>query len=91
LAFRGFLLRRLTSANFEEVPPCQFTIVGIVLSSVAFGVLHGGHWLAGTGAGVLYALAFRHRGRIGDAVAAHALTNASLAACVLLTGNWRLW
>lgn len=91
LAFRGYLLRRLVSAQFEKVTPASFTLVSFLLSSVAFGLLHGSRWLAGTVAGLLYAWAFRHRGRIGDAAAAHAITNALLAATVLLTGEWQLW
>jgi len=63
----------------------------VLISSVAFGLLHGGRWLAGTIAGVLYAAALRWRGRIGDAVAAHAVTNALLAAWVLISGHWGLW
>ena len=47
--------------------------------------------LAGILAGLLYATAFLRRGRIGDAVVAHALTNAMLAAWVLWTGSWYLW
>jgi hypothetical protein len=33
----------------------------------------------------------RRRGDLGDAVLAHATTNALLAAYVLATGNWALW
>jgi hypothetical protein len=31
------------------------------------------------------------RGRVEDAIRAHALTNALLAATVLLLGHWELW
>jgi len=31
------------------------------------------------------------RGRIGDAVVAHATTNALIAATVLIAGKWGLW
>jgi len=91
LAFRGFLIRRLTSADFESLSPRHFTYVAVLVSSVAFGLLHGDRWLAGTLAGLIYAVAFLRRGRIGDAVVAHATTNALLAACVLLGGKWDLW
>jgi membrane protease YdiL (CAAX protease family) len=57
---------------------------------VAFGALHG-RWLAGTLAGLCYALALYRRGRLGDAVLAHATTNALIAADVLATGTWSLW
>jgi exosortase E/protease (VPEID-CTERM system) len=91
LAFRGFLIRRLISGAFEELSPRRYTYAGILISSVAFGLLHGERWLAGTLAGLVYAAAYLRRGRIGDAVAAHATTNALLAAWVLLGGKWELW
>jgi hypothetical protein len=31
------------------------------------------------------------RGRVDDAILAHALTHALLAAAVLLLGHWELW
>ena len=91
LAFRGFLLRRLISADFESVGSRRVSVLALVLSSVAFGAMHGDRWLAGTLAGLLYALVLLRRGRIGDAVIAHATTNALLAVWVLLSGSWDLW
>jgi exosortase E/protease (VPEID-CTERM system) len=91
LAFRGFLLRRLVSADFEAVAWRTFAWVPFLISSIGFGVLHGDRWLAGTIAGMIYALAMMRRGRIGEAAAAHAVTNALLAIYVLVTGNWQLW
>ena len=91
LAFRGFLIRRLSSADFESLNPRHYTYIAVLVSSVAFGLLHGDRWLAGTVAGLIYAAAFLRRGRIGDAVVAHAITNALLAAWVLVGGKWDLW
>lgn len=90
LAFRGYLHRRLIDADFERVPMARFTWVAFVVSSVLFGVMHG-RWLAGSLAGMAYALLLYRRGELGDAIAAHALTNALLAAYVLATGHWLLW
>lgn len=91
LAFRGFLLRRVVSADFESVAWRTFAWAPFLISSIAFGVLHGERWLAGTLAGMIYACAMLRRGRIGEAAAAHAVTNALLAVYVLMTGNWQLW
>ena len=91
LAFRGFLIRRLISADFDALSPRRYTYLALAVSSVAFGLLHGGRWIAGSVAGLIYAIAFLRRGRIGDAVFAHALTNALLAAWVLSGGRWYLW
>jgi CAAX prenyl protease-like protein len=91
LAFRGFLLRRLVSSDFESVAWRSFAWAPFLISSIGFGLLHGDRWLAGTMAGMIYALAMLRRGRIGEAAAAHAVTNALLAIYVLATGNWQLW
>jgi exosortase E/protease (VPEID-CTERM system) len=91
LAFRGFLLRRIASADFESVGWRAFSWAPFLISSIAFGILHGERWLVGTIAGAVFALAQLRRGRIGDAVAAHAVSNALVAAWVLIGGNWQLW
>jgi len=91
LAFRGFLLRRLISADFESVSFQRWTFLAVIASSVAFGLMHGDRWIAGTVAGILYAAAQRWRGSIGDAVVAHGVTNALIAAFVLMGGHWSLW
>lgn len=90
LAFRGYLSRRLIAADFTAVPAGRLTWTSFLVSSVLFGAFHG-RFLAGVLAGMLYALAFRLRGRLGDAVLAHAVTNALIAAYVLATGAWGLW
>ena len=90
LAFRGYLTRRLISADFETVALGRFTWFSFVASSLVFGVLHG-RWLAGMLAGMLYAAVLYRRGRLGDCVLAHAITNALLALCALGTGRWALW
>jgi membrane protease YdiL (CAAX protease family) len=42
-------------------------------------------------AGIAYALAYRRRGELSDAVMAHAVTNGLIAITVLTTGAWSLW
>ncbi|HEX6896700.1 MAG TPA: exosortase E/protease, VPEID-CTERM system [Bryobacteraceae bacterium] len=91
LAFRGFLIRRIISADFDALDTRRYTYLAVLVSSVAFGLLHGGRWVAGSVAGLIYAAAFLRRGRIGDAVFAHALTNALLAVFVLSGDRWYLW
>jgi exosortase E/protease (VPEID-CTERM system) len=90
LAFRGFLTRRLITADFQDARPGQFTWPSFLGSSIAFGLLHQ-RWLAGTLAGMAYAWAYYRRGRIADPVLAHATTNALIAAWVLATGDWSTW
>jgi membrane protease YdiL (CAAX protease family) len=53
--------------------------------------MHGPRWIAGALAGLIYAIAYLRRGRIGDAVIAHAVTNALLALVVVSMRKWYLW
>jgi len=91
LAFRGYLMRRLSGREFEEVSLQDVNWVGITISSLAFGVMHGDRWVAGSVSGILYSVVGQRSGRIGEVVVAHAVTNALLAATVLLGGNWQYW
>ena len=90
LAFRGYLTRRLVNADFESVPLAHFSWFALLVSSAVFGLMHG-RWLAGTVAGVLFALAMYRRGQLMDAVVAHAVANGLITAYVLTTGNWAVW
>jgi exosortase E/protease (VPEID-CTERM system) len=90
MAFRGYLLRRLTAVEFEGMPAKRFNWMAFALSSIAFGLLHG-RWTAGTAAGMAFALAQYRRGELGDAVVAHMTANGLIALLVLMTGAWALW
>jgi len=91
LAFRGYLARRFMSWDFDSVAFTGLTALSVCLSSAAFGLMHGRQWLVGILAGLAYALVLRWRGRIGDAVVAHAVSNLLLAAWVLRFGDWAQW
>ena len=90
LAFRGFLLPWVVSPEFDRTDPRRWTWSAVLLSSLAFGLLHG-NVLLGTIAGGAFAAARLWRGRLADAVLAHAVANAVIAAAVLLAGRWDLW
>jgi exosortase E/protease (VPEID-CTERM system) len=90
LAFRGYLIRKLIAKDFENVPLGQFSWFSFMLTSLLFGLLHE-RWLAGTLAGMGYALALYHRRQLGDAVIAHMTTNALIAIFVLTQARWSLW
>jgi exosortase E/protease (VPEID-CTERM system) len=90
LAFRGYLMRRITSADFDAISYRQCSWLAVLISSLLFGLLHG-RWFAGTLAGLFYALATRRRNMLCDAVVAHSVTNGLIAIYVLLSGSWQLW
>lgn len=90
LAFRGFLYRRLIAKDFEQVSAGRLALLPLLVSSLAFGLLHD-QWIAATLAGALFALAMSRRGRLADAVVAHIVVNALLLALAAATGRWELW
>jgi len=91
LAFRGYLARRIMAREFHQVSFTRLSLLAIALSSLAFGLLHGQNWLLGIVAGLAFSVVLRRRGRIGDAVVAHAVSNLLLAVWVLSRGAWGLW
>jgi exosortase E/protease (VPEID-CTERM system) len=91
LAFRAYLTRRLIGPDVERLPIGLFSWSSFAISSVLFGMLHGGLWLAGTIAGMSFALALYQRRALADAVVAHATTNGLIAVYVLATGRWSVW
>jgi len=82
LAFRGFLLPWLVSPDFEAVPPRAWTWPAVLLSSLAFGALHS-QLVLGTLAGLAFAAVRLWRGRLGDAIVAHAVANAGASSKAL--------
>jgi exosortase E/protease (VPEID-CTERM system) len=91
LAYRGFLMRRLSSADFESV---SFRSVGwfpLTVTAVIFGLAHGVLWFPGIAAGMAFGLILMRRGSLGEPVAAHVTANGLIAASVLGGGQWQLW
>ena len=91
LAYRGYLMRRLISAEFEAVPYASVRWPALAATAVVFGLAHGALWLPGTVAGLVYGLLIMRRGQIGEAVIAHATSNALIAVSVLGWNQWQLW
>jgi exosortase E/protease (VPEID-CTERM system) len=79
--FRGYLLQRL---DFGGRPG---KVLAVAISSILFGALHSNLVLA-SASGVVFSFLCLRRGRIFDAVAAHATANGLIAAWALWTGNW---
>jgi exosortase E/protease (VPEID-CTERM system) len=91
LAYRGYLMRRLTKSDFESVAFHSVRWPALTVTAIAFGLAHGVLWLPGIAAGLAYGLILVRRSRIGEAIAAHATTNALIAATVLGWNQWQLW
>jgi exosortase E/protease (VPEID-CTERM system) len=91
LAFRGFLARRIMSADVESVSLRRLSVLAMVVSSVVFGLMHGKMWIAGALAGLVFALVAKRRGKLGEAFAAHAVANLAIAVWVLTRGDYSMW
>lgn len=88
LAYRGFLMRRLQSRDFDSLPYERVGWLSVALSAVIFGAAHGALWLPGIVAGFGYGWIARRQGRLGEAVTAHMTTNLLVAAVALGSHNW---
>jgi exosortase E/protease (VPEID-CTERM system) len=88
LAYRGFLMRRLQSSEFDSLPYQRVGWLAVTASSVVFGAAHGALWLPGIGAGIAYGWIVKRQDRLGEAVAAHMTTNLLVAAVAFGSGNW---
>jgi uncharacterized protein len=88
--YRSYLYRYLVRPEFETVPLTHFSWMAFLVTSVFFGLVHY-EWLAGILCGMLYQmLVIRHK-RLGDAMAAHAITNFLLGVWVVWMGAWHFW
>lgn len=91
LAYRGYLMRRLVSPRFETVRFSAVRWPALLVSALAFGLMHGALWLPGIAAGLAYGALAVRTDKLGESIAAHGTTNALLAAYVLIFDRWQLW
>jgi exosortase E/protease (VPEID-CTERM system) len=91
LAFRGYLLRRVHSAEFESLSPGTAGLAGLVVSTAAFAACQGTFWLPGIGSGLVFGLVYMRTRRLGEAAAAHITANALTATVIVVGSQWQLW
>lgn len=91
LFWRGWLLRRLISRDFDAVPLGTYDPRAFWLTAVLFAVEHGAYWDVGLAAGLVYNAWVVRTKNLADCMLAHAVTNGCLAAYVLGTGAWGYW
>lgn len=88
--FRSFVYRYLVGTDFLAVPLGKFLAVPFIITSLLFGFEHR-EWLAGILCGFAYQGLVIWKGRIGDAVTAHGITNFLLGLWVVWRGAWQYW
>lgn len=91
VVFRSTLYRYVIDPDFMKVSMKRFHWGALLLSSLIFAVQHEQQWLAGFLCGVAYQWLVIRKGRLGDAMTAHAITNFLLAGWVVFQGAWQFW
>lgn len=88
--YRSFVYRYLASNDFLSVPLNRFLPFSFFITSALFTVEHV-QWLPAVLCGFIYQGLVIRKGRLGDAIAAHAITNFLLGVYVVWKGAWLFW
>ena len=86
--YRSFLYRYIARPDFQSVPVAQFSLGPLLFTSMIFGFEHS-QWLAGILGGFAYQALVIQKRRLGDAIAAHAITNLLLGVWVVRKEAWQ--
>lgn len=81
--FRGYVQARLDRGTWAT------RALAIAVPAILFAALHG-RWLEAGLASVIFSLVFLRKGRLADAIIAHAAANAVVAFAALVSGHWSL-
>ena len=90
VVFRSTVYRYVVNPDFEKVSLKQFHWGALLITSTIFALEHN-QWLSGFICGIAYQWLVIRKGRLGDAMTAHAITNLLLAFWVVGRGAWQFW
>ena len=88
--YRSAVYRYWVAPNIESVPLNRVHFKAFLGTSILFGVVHQ-EWLAGIFCGAAFQWLVLRKGHLGDAMTAHAITNALLGLYVVWTNSWQFW
>jgi CAAX prenyl protease-like protein len=88
--YRSFFYRFMAKPDFQSVSFRYFAWKPFLATSVVFGFSHY-EWLAGILCGFAYQGLVCWKGRLGDAMTAHAITNFLLGLWIVFSGQWHFW
>ncbi len=88
LFWRAWLMRYAIKHDFRSVALGAYNVWAFWLCAVLFASEHGPYWDVGLAAGIAYNWWMVRTRSLGDCILAHAVTNASLFAYVLYSGQW---
>ena len=90
VVFRSTLYRYVVDPDFLKVSMKRFHWGALLFSSLIFALQHE-QWLAGFLCGAAYQWLVIRKGRLGDAMTAHTITNFLLAGWVVFRDAWQFW
>lgn len=88
--YRSFLYRYLARHEFLTVPLNRFVPFPFIVTALIFGLAHN-EWAAGIFCGAVYQWLVLRKGRLGEAMTAHAITNFLLGVWIVWRGAWHFW
>jgi CAAX prenyl protease-like protein len=88
--YRSFLYRYLIKSDFLQIPLSQFAWRAFLTTGLVFGLGHY-EWLSGIICAFAYQGLICRKGRLGDAIAAHAITNFLLGLWVVSRQAYCFW
>jgi uncharacterized protein len=91
LFWRGWLMRWMIDNDFLTVPLGKYAPSAFWMVALLFASEHGPYWEVGLAAGIVYNWWIVRTRNLADCILAHAVTNAALAAYVVITGQWQYW
>jgi CAAX prenyl protease-like protein len=91
LFWRGWLMRWLIDSDFLTVPLGKYVPSAFWIVALLFASEHGPYWEVGLAAGIVYNWWIVRTRNLADCILAHAVTNAVLAAYVVVAGQWQYW
>ncbi len=88
--YRSFLYRFIIRSDFHSVALSRFDLKAFLLAGAVFGLGHY-EWLPGILCAFVYQALVCRKGRLGDAMTAHAITNFLLGLWVVGFDAYRFW
>lgn len=88
--YRSLVYRYFIKYDFLKVPLGRFHVTSFIVTSTLFGLMHY-QWLAGILCGMAYQGLVIRKGRLGDAMLAHGITNFLLGVWIIWKGDWQFW
>ncbi len=88
--YRSFLYRWIASPDFQSQALGTFAFKPFLLTALIFGFAHN-EWLAGILCAAAYQGLVCWKKNLGEAMAAHAITNLLLGLYIVGRGQWQFW